>query len=427
MRAELGRVTLPQRTVLLYRVTTVFAAVMLVVLSAIARNPLIPFAFWCAWALLFSLFPYLPRTGARREVEVTPRPGALDVREGDVTWSIKGRDVEAASTARRERKISLALGRKSRVVESPITLDFDNEKDASAAREALGLGHFGHGSLAWPLTGPAGNVVARMMGAGLLSVGLFLVGLGLKSGADASALILFGMMLGSVGGLLVTFGPADIVPTLYLRSDGLHWRRGNDWSRVDFANILATSVSDALYVWTNKQKEPWRLPLRKWALGGWGLTRAQAEHIAAQIDAAARRARGEGDFAPEVSPSVELLARAESETYRAWLERLDGAAAALGAGAGYRGGALTEEELWSALENPDAIANIRAAAARVLATRGPEARARIETIAARERDERVEQRIRIAVQPDVDEAAWDLADFEDGNASDKLLRKPRSH
>jgi hypothetical protein len=427
MRAELSRVALPERTVRLYRVVTVFSALMLVVLTAIARNPFIPFAFWCAWALLFSLFPFLPRSGARRAIEVTLRPGALDLREGGVTWSIKGRDIDAASTARRDRKLSLALARKSRHVEPPITLDFDNDKDASAAREALGLGHFGHGSLAWPLTVPVGNVLVRMMGAGMLSVGLFLGGLGFKTGNDPSALILFGMMLGSVGGLLVHFGPADVVPTLFLRSDGLHWRRGNQWTRVDFADIRRTAVTDALYVWTSKQKEPWRLSLPRWALGGGGMTRAQAEHVAAQIDAAARRARGEGELAPEVTASVELLERAAEEPFRAWLERLDGAAASLGAGGGYRGGALSEEELWAALENPDATATVRAAAARVLSSRGEVARARIAIIADRERDEIVEKRIRIAVQPDVDAAAWDLADLEDGSASDKLLRKPRSH
>jgi hypothetical protein len=70
---------------------------------------------------------------------------------------------------------------------------------------------------------------------------------------------------------------------------------------------------------------------------------------------------------------------------------------------------------------------VRAAAARVLASRGETARARIDVIAERERDETVEKRIRIAVQPDVDEAAWDLADLEDGSASDNLLRKPRTH
>jgi hypothetical protein len=426
MRAELGRVTLPLRTARLYHAVMAFSCVMLVVLTAIARNPEIPFVFWCAWVLLVSAFPFVPASGARREVEVTPRPGALQVREGDVTWSIKSREVDAASTARRGQKVSLALGRKSRTAEPPITLDFDTEKDADAAREALGLGHFGHGSLAWPLMVPTSNVVTRLAAAALAAAGLYFGTLIYNGGADTFVLVPFAMIV-AVAGILLRVGPTNLVPTLFLRADGLHWRHGNAWVLVAFADVHGTAVTDALYVWTTKQKEPWRITLQQWAFGGWGMTRAQAENVAAQIDAASRRARGEGDLAPEVSASVELLGRGEDETLRAWLERLDGAAASLIAGAGYRGGALSEEDLWAALENPDATATIRAAAARILASRGQTAQARIEIIAERERDETVERKIRIALQPDIDEAAWDLADLEDSGAFDKLLHKPRSH
>jgi hypothetical protein len=428
MRADLGSVTLPRRTVWLYRAVTIFSTAMLVVLTAIAHDPYTPFVFWGAWALFLSLFPFLPRSGARAEVEVTPRPGALEVREGTILWSIKSREVTAASTARRGRKVSLALGRKSATVEPPFTLDFDSEKDAAAAREALGLGHFGHGSLAWPLAAPASNVLVGMMAATIGAAGFYLTGRGCAGDGAASALVIFGTMLEIVGAILLRYGGTDVVPTLFLRADGLHWRRGNEWTVVAFTDIRGTSMSDALYVWTNTRSEPWRIPLRRWAIGGWGMTRPQAEHVAAQIEAAARRARGEGDLPPEVSATVELLARGERESLRAWIERLDGAAALLGAGAGYRGAALSEEDLWAALENPDATATIRAGAARILSSRGQGARARIAIIAERERDETVEKKIRVAVEPDASEAEWRLRDLENVEDVDapavKLLRKP---
>jgi hypothetical protein len=78
--------------------------------------------------------------------------------------------------------------------------------------------------------------------------------------------------------------------------------------------------------------------------------------------------------------------------------------------AGYRGHTLDTEDLWAILEDPEAEADLRAAAARVLRhSQKPETRQRIDAAVAAVRDDVTNRRLRIAIRDDVDNASQELA------------------
>jgi len=114
-----------------------------------------------------------------------------------------------------------------------------------------------------------------------------------------------------------------------------------------------------------------------------------------------------------VPPPLAVLAP-RGEGHRAWLDRLDAAAASMaapgGSPDGYRVAMPRIDDLWSALESPDVVAPVRAGAARVLVRVDREqAGPRIAQILAAERDPGVRRRIRIAAEDDADDAARKLA------------------
>src|SRR5262249_30268326 len=78
---------------------------------------------------------------------------------------------------------------------------------------------------------------------------------------------------------------------------------------------------------------------------------------------------------------------------------------------GYRGSnTLDAEDLWAILEDPEAEADLRAAAARVLRhSPKPETRVRIDAAVGRIRDGATNRRLRIAIQDDVESASQELA------------------
>src|SRR6185295_18352131 len=90
----------------------------------------------------------------------------------------------------------------------------------------------------------------------------------------------------------------------------------------------------------------------------------------------------------------------------------------------YRAGPLTREDLWKALESPDAVPGERAAAARILiGLEGRAARERILRIASAARDGGTEERIRIVLETDADEAARKLDAIEAAEAEAAARRR----
>src|SRR5262249_33531001 len=141
-----------------------------------------------------------------------------------------------------------------------------------------------------------------------------------------------------------------------------------------------------------------------------GLRGPDASCLVAQIESAARRSHGEGAPRSERSGGLAWLARGDDGP-RAWLARIDAAALQVDADLGYRGALLEEHDLWPALEDADAPADLRAAAARILVrARGATASTteRVHGALAAVRDGKARACIEAAIHGDFDHAAREL-------------------
>ena len=116
---------------------------------------------------------------------------------------------------------------------------------------------------------------------------------------------------------------------------------------------------------------------------GSGLGPDDRDGLIKQLMSASARARGLGTSKNDVTGRVDVLRR-NGESTRDWLARLDMSGRMLEAStAGYRGHTLDTEDLWTVLEDPEAEADLRAAAARVLRhSQKPETRTRIDAAVA---------------------------------------------
>jgi len=143
-----------------------------------------------------------------------------------------------------------------------------------------------------------------------------------------------------------------------------------------------------------------------------GIDDEERAHIVAQIQAASERVRQPSQHEEKAS-RLEFLRRGEHESWQVWLARLDALAQSLKGAHNYRALALDEADLWSALETPEVEPELRTAAARVLArAEEPETRQRIETTLAAERDPAALKQIRVALEPDAEEAVRELEHLE---------------
>jgi hypothetical protein len=348
-------------------------------------------------ALFFARRLLRPRFRAR-DANVEVHPGSIAIAgAGVLDQLVHASDIVAASSARTPTGVSLALVRRGST-ERPLLLDFGGEDDLTAVRRALGLGHFAFGEVSWPTRSRANALrgstvlalawlamaVSAAIGFPLLAFTLALVVL------PATLIALLVACLQDPRGDRVTLSAAGA-----LLSDRPPWN-----PPVAYADVLvATPNSDGVLLTTRSGFVPVPMPRS---------LPEEREHLAAQILSAAARARGEGPPPPALPTSLARLAPS-GETTRAWLQRVDGAAASLSSGGAYRGYELDPKDLWTALESPDAPARVRAAAARVLARVAPdEVRQRVAEVLACDRDAHACAVIRVALEDDVDLAAREL-------------------
>jgi hypothetical protein len=305
--------------------------------------------------------------------------------------------VRAASTAlTHDGKVALGLVRTTEH-DSPLWLELESAADAERVRRALGFPFAGLGELCFPAQG--GGYHSRPSALDVIAaVGWVLILLAMWE-FPVLALNIAGLVVPTTLVAVLAAGrPLELGGRLTLSRHGLKApaaRLDVRWSAVAGAEV----VGDAIVVTAHDGAH--RVPMR-------GSQPREREHFAEQIRAAARRARGEGPPPPEVAPSLAVLAPRD-EAHRAWLERVDAAAASLARTEGYRDLGVAEADLWSALESPDAPVPLRSAAARVLARVAPEqAGPRIAEALAREHDEGARDRIRVALEEDVEVAAREL-------------------
>ena len=335
---------------------------------------------------------------AARSGGVLVHPGSIEiVGAGLLDQPVRAASLVGASSARTKEGVTLALVRRGST-DRPLVLDFEREADLEAVRRALGLGHFGFGEVGWP-TRVRGTA---LQGSALLALAWLAISVCSVFDQELPA---FGLALfvlpATVVALLVACLQNPQGPRVALTSAGLRFTDLPVWiPPIRYADVLAASV-DPTGVRLTTNAGPMLIPM------GQSLPEERA-HLVAQILSAAARARGEGPPPPPLpGPLARLAPRGESE--RAWLERIDAAAASIASAEGYRGSGLDPKDLWVALESPDAPARVRAAAARVLARVAPnEAKTRVAQVLACDRDERACACIRVALEDDVELAAREL-------------------
>jgi hypothetical protein len=351
-------------------------------------------------ALFFGRRLVGPRFRAR-DASVALHPGSIEITgAGLLDQFVHAADVVAASSARTTTGVALALVRRGSA-ERPLVLDFTEEEDLAAVRRALGLGHFAFGELSWP-TKPRANALrgSPTLAAAWLAMGLC-AGTGFAVLGLTLALVVLPWTLIAllVSALQDPRGPRVTLTAAGARlSDLPHWLPPIGYGDVigagaDGDGVLLTTRGGLVSV-----------PM------GRSLPEERAQ-FAAQILSAAARARGEGPPPPALPPPLARLAPS-GETERAWLQRVDGAAASLSSASAYRGYELDPKDLWLALESPDAPTRVRAAAARVLARVAPdEAKKRVADVLACDRDAHACAVIRVALEDDVDVAARELEEL----------------
>jgi len=391
-------------------------------------GPFAMFAFACSGVLevipailtvvlaiaLGHLIGILPmRQGRVRTAELVAGPGFIEIKKaGTRAQRIEAKSIIGGTTARTKTGILFTLAHVKR--DQPITIEVESDADANRIRHALGIGHGGFGSVGWRTvpstsakTGFWGRLITFMIGAVIAGLGFFV-------SHEAAGIV--GLMLGQfaflsmVLTLVGTFG-RDATPSVVMAAEGLRIQtKQGGWFTIPYDHVLGIEpVKGALRF---RVPPPYNSVDVETSgnLVGAGLGPDDRDALIKQIMSASARARGLGTSKNDVTGRVDVLRR-NGEPPRDWLARLDMAGRMLEASvAGYRGHTLDTEDLWAILEDPEAEADLRAAAARVLRhSQKPETRLRIDAAVAAVRDETTNKRLRIAIRDDVDNASQELA------------------
>jgi hypothetical protein len=395
-----------------------YIAPLLLILIAMFGPPTGATAGWLALAgiagaMLAGLVPV--RQTRSRPVDLTCGPGYVEIK-GALTRNqrIRTKSIVGASTCRTARGVSLALAHTGRT--QPITIEVRSEADAERIRRALAIGHGGFGAVAWRTT-PGATAKAAFVGRWMaLGLGATIALLAATAGDEAAAA--FGLILGQfafIGGILGVVGwfakPAS--PTVVMAADGLRLFTARGWFNLPYANVLDVELQSGQLVF--RVPPPYHTvsvdASRAWGTAAPG--KEDLEALVAQIRSAALRARGLGPQKQDVTGRLDTLRR-NGESARDWLVRLDMAGQLLSTAPGYRGNTLDTEDLWAILEDPEAEAELRAAAARILRhSPQPDTRTRIDAAVAAVRDDATHRRLRIAIAEDLDEASVELTSLDD--------------
>lgn len=334
-------------------------------------------------------------------VELALGPGHVDVKAPARPRRFGAREVRGASTAATPSgDVVLTVAFEGR--RAPTTFRVADEAAAEELRRALGIGHGGVGRLAWhPLRRPAARAGAfgriALAGLGVLYAAAFA-----STENTETATLILGLssqvLIVAIAGVLADAFPRALGEPpagVEMSAEGVRVQTALGPETLPYPFIQDVRIEEARIVFVGVDGRQVETPRTRSATG---LDDDAAEAMRAQIVAAAARARGFGRPKQELAQRLEQLRRdPHRESPRDWLVRLDAAGRMLRAGPGYRGQAMDPEDLWTALEDPEADGEIRAAAARVLRSSGaPEARVRIDAAMAATRDVATQERLRVA-------------------------------
>jgi hypothetical protein len=362
---------------------------------------------------LFHLAGILPLRQARvRKAELVTGPGFVTIRNaGTRSQRIDARSIVGGTTARTRSGILFTLAHAKR--DQPISIEVESNSDAERVRHALGIGHGGFGTVGWR-TSPSSSVQSGFWGRLLTAaMALAIAGIGFFVSGAAAAIV--AAMLGqfafvSVALSIVGYFGRGGTPSVVMGPDGLHVQSRQGTYAVPYDHVLGIEAIDgALRFRVPPPYHSVDVPTGGARMGG-GLGPDERDALIKQIMSAAARARGLGASKEDVTGRIDSLRR-NGESPRDWLARLDMAGRMLETStAGYRAHTLDAADLWAVLEDPEAEADLRAAAARILRhSQKPDTRLRIDAAVAAVRDDTTSRRLRIAIRDDIDDASQELA------------------
>ena len=362
---------------------------------------------------LFNLVGILPsRQGRLRSSELETGPGFIEIKKaGRRSQRINAKSIVGGTTARTATGILFTLQHAKR--DQPIALEVENAADADRIRHALGIGHGGFGSVGWSTkpgssakAGFWGRLVTMLICALVVTMGVF----GSDEAAGFSALMTAQFAILCMILSLVGYFGRRAEPSVVMTAEGLKIQTKQGWFTVPYDHVQQIERVKGALRFTVPPPYNFVDVETSGNLIGAGLGPDDRDGLITQIMSAGARARGLGASKTDVTGRVDVLRR-NGESPRNWLARLDMAGRMLESTvAGYRGHTLDHEDLWTVLEDPEAEADLRAAAARVLRhSQKPETRQRIDAAVAAVRDESVNKRLRIAIRDDVDNASQELA------------------
>lgn len=275
---------------------------------------------------------------------------------------------------------------------APHTFVVKDEATLARLRAALGGGHDGGGILGWPTQRDQREVFLTIVG---ISAAGFCMGF-------------VGPLFALAFPFLRAFPKApNKRDGVMLTDQGLVWQVGSPRLFLYAAMSGASRIGKLLFL-DPRERTPATpthvtIPLKH-------LSEAEIDVLVSQLNSAIRRAHGDRTLRESAIERVQALKRSASEPIKEWLVRLEAVAAAL-RGNDYRSAPVNAEDLWQIASDPDETFEDRAAAGRVLIkAQGEDARVRVVTALANAHAP--EQRIRVALEDDLDLAANALVEDE---------------
>jgi hypothetical protein len=357
---------------------------------------------------LFCLTPFVPLRMKPRQAQLEFHPGYVAVKNaGRMNQKIRAKDILGATTALVPEGVLLTLNHKKRK-NVPIQIVVKSLDEVKTVRDALGIGHDGFGTVFFSTDSRTGQMADGVMrGAALLGFLGAAVTRITDSGDGYIAFIVLAIIAAVVGLLARASGSSSVAPYIAMRADGVHVFGQQGWRVIPYAAIAGISErADGIAIQLHPPYPPVFVKAKPTQFMYQGLSAEERSLAVAQMLSASQRAHGGAAPKPEVTTRVDILKR-NGEAPRAWLARLDVAAQTVG-NQSYRGGTLDEGDLWTILEDPDADVEMRAASARILKDRSPDARVRVDTIIGAVRQDTAQKRIRIALTDDLETAGREM-------------------
>lgn len=288
---------------------------------------------WAVPLALHGFFAWKPRPAARA-IRIECHPGHARLSNG---IKLSPRDIVGASTTLHDGRYLLHLYVEG--ASMPHAFEFETEEQVVKFRKALGLKHDGTGFLEWPMAKGSELWLGLVAGLGGMLCSLSSVFLMLWTFLSYRALR---------GNLIVAMRPDGLFIPAIAGNLGTHIRYA------DIASIEMLGSGTGLLLKTTSG-HTMRIPSGH-------LSRDEWRRVAAQLDAASRRARGERTERERPLERVVQIQRGEGETFGSWLARLEAASMH----SDYRGGGFDPTELLRVAEDMDEGPLNRLAAARLL-------------------------------------------------------------